>query len=559
MIEAEHTLASLRRLRRWIVPVLATLLFVWVALYRFNTLGGSFGGFDNDHFVQFAYAKQVEAGEQPLREFQAGVQGARPSLTFELSAAAQRYLGDNLRSEAWLTVAGVALASALTFVAASQIAPWPWALITALLSALISPKLYNYPKVLVLSVAALIIVRYAARPAWRRVVWMSAWTGIAFLFRHDYAVYCGVGFAAVLGLSHWDRWLEGATRAMVYGLVTVTLLAPSLWWIHEYSGLSEYVRNTLEMGRREAERTDIGWPQPDVRGVSSVSMVFERRANSEAWLYYLFLAIPVVTIAVACGRWARRGSGPDHSDAALIALGLMTAVLSHYFLRGRLEARFGDMAPPVALIGASLLAAALSRGPTPLVPWLVRAALALIVLAVTGVSIWSMESVGAELVTGRILEWPATIAERTSRISQELVDLPRALRLSLANDRMEASDYLYRCTRPSDRVLVVGYAPEVPVFAERLFAGGRATFVYGYYLDERYSRETLARLATESVPIALAEPEGVYERTPIIANYLKSTYVDVGSVMASGRPLRVLVQRRAPGNPSGPRGLPCFT
>src|SRR5688572_16874503 len=47
----------------------ALALVVFTASYRFNTLGGALGGFDDDHFVHFVYAKQVEAGEQPLRDF----------------------------------------------------------------------------------------------------------------------------------------------------------------------------------------------------------------------------------------------------------------------------------------------------------------------------------------------------------------------------------------------------------------------------------------------------------------------------------------------------------
>ena len=144
---------------RIVVGVVAILLFGWVFLYRFNTLGGAFGGFDNDHFLYFALAKQVQAGEQPLRDFQDAMHGAWPSLTYELlAAAAQRYFGDNLRSEAWLTVGGVALGTAVAFLAGSVVARWPWALATALLSALVSPKLYGYPKVLVTAVAALLIV-----------------------------------------------------------------------------------------------------------------------------------------------------------------------------------------------------------------------------------------------------------------------------------------------------------------------------------------------------------------------------------------------------------------
>jgi hypothetical protein len=54
-------------------------VFLFTGLYRFNTLGGTYGGFENDHFVPFAYAKQVQAGDQPLRDFSGlGLQGAWP-------------------------------------------------------------------------------------------------------------------------------------------------------------------------------------------------------------------------------------------------------------------------------------------------------------------------------------------------------------------------------------------------------------------------------------------------------------------------------------------------
>ena len=42
-----------------LILVVAVLLFGWTFLYRFNTLGGALGGFDNDHFVRVMLAKQV--------------------------------------------------------------------------------------------------------------------------------------------------------------------------------------------------------------------------------------------------------------------------------------------------------------------------------------------------------------------------------------------------------------------------------------------------------------------------------------------------------------------
>ena len=95
--------------------LLSIVLAVFVALYRFNTLGDSLGGFDDDHFVPLAYAKQVQAGEQPLRDFTGlGLQGVWPSLTYEASALAQSWWGNNLRSEALLTVAGLTVGTVVT-------------------------------------------------------------------------------------------------------------------------------------------------------------------------------------------------------------------------------------------------------------------------------------------------------------------------------------------------------------------------------------------------------------------------------------------------------------
>ena len=249
-------------------------------------------------------AKQVQAGEQPLRDFVDGVHGARPSLTYEFSAGAQRLFGNNLRSEAWLTVGGVALGATVTFLAGSLIAPWPWALSTALLSALLSPKLYGYPKVLVTAVATLLILSYARRPTWALVAAMSVWTAAAFLFRHDYSVYCAVGFGAVIVLAGDIPWRSRLARGIVYGVVAALLLAPSLWWIQRYRGISEYVRNTLEMSRNEYERTQIGWPVFTFDGGLSPFAVFRTDENAEAWIYYLFLIVPILVVAIA--MWRRR-------------------------------------------------------------------------------------------------------------------------------------------------------------------------------------------------------------------------------------------------------------
>jgi hypothetical protein len=555
MVDRPRVSEQLRR--PVVVAVVALLLFVWVFLYRFNTLGGAFGGFDNDHFLHFVYAKQVQAGEQPLRDFMdAGLQGARPSLTYELSAAAQTYFGNNLRSEAWLTVGGVALGAAIAFVAASMIAPWPWALATALLSALISPKLYGYPKVLVTAVASLLIVCASRLPPRTRVAVMSAWTAIAFLFRNDYAIYCVVGFVVVTVCAATASWRDRLTQAAAYLLLTGVLLAPSLWWVQHYRGLTEYARNGLEMSRNEASRTRIGWPRLSLE--HGLRSVIEDEDNAKAWIYYVFLAVPLVVIGVTA-KHAMQGRHEPHAPvAALLALSVMTMVLSHYFLRGNLAARFGDMGPPMAVLAAYLLFVS-TRG---LIDhWLRALPGAMIAIAVFGMTVmctWQMASVSSELRTGRLLELPGDLFERTRRASQELLAMPPSLREQEGAGRMQASAYLHQCTKTTDRVVVMGYATDVIVFAERLFGGRRASFVPGFYADDRYSRETVASLQSTSVPIVLGSNLFDDGQMPVIADYLRSHYEEAGKVRFYESELRVLVRRGLAGQPLGPGGLPCF-
>ena len=87
--------------RRAADAVLLITVLVAAFCYRFNTLGGAFGGFTNDQFGYLARARQIQAGDIPFRDFN------DPGwfLTDYLSAAMQWPGGYSLRSEALLTVA----------------------------------------------------------------------------------------------------------------------------------------------------------------------------------------------------------------------------------------------------------------------------------------------------------------------------------------------------------------------------------------------------------------------------------------------------------------------
>src|SRR5436190_14552899 len=91
--------------------IAALALLVLTSLYRFGTLGGALGGFDDDHSMQLAYARQIEAGERPGRDFLGvSLQGVWPPVGFLASAAAQRWLGETLRAEGVLTAGAMGIA-----------------------------------------------------------------------------------------------------------------------------------------------------------------------------------------------------------------------------------------------------------------------------------------------------------------------------------------------------------------------------------------------------------------------------------------------------------------
>ena len=58
------------RRRTFVVAgALALLLIAVTCVYRFATLGGPLGGFENDEFVTLSQAQQATLGERPVRDF----------------------------------------------------------------------------------------------------------------------------------------------------------------------------------------------------------------------------------------------------------------------------------------------------------------------------------------------------------------------------------------------------------------------------------------------------------------------------------------------------------
>jgi hypothetical protein len=506
-------------------------------------------------------ARQAMHGERPMRDFaDAGLQGAWPALTYELSALAMRVGGETLLPEALYTVGAVALAAALLFRAAAAVTgPIP-ALIAAVLTLLASTKLYAYHKVLVFAVAVTLLLRYARRPTARAAALLAAWSAVAFLFRHDYLVYLAPPVGVLIVARQIRARGDMLRHLLVYAAVTTVLLLGPLYSIARYVGVGEYLRTNLALTANESRRTDLEWPEFHATG-DGVGAFFADEQNAAAWLYYLCLAIPPVAAVVLIRRPIVPGLDVTAARAFLLSLVLLAALLDKFLLRGNLPGRLGDLGAPIAVLAAWLATGA--RGARVPIRLVASGAVGLL-LIVTTMSVSTVGNAWQELDTTGFRDSLQKIGRRLGVVTTELRALPPLPAGPAAFGGTNVVDFLRACTRPSDRVLVVADSPEVAALAARAFAAGQPTFRPGFYTRPEDQALMLRRLSGQPVPVVLTEVEEYDENFvpgfPQIAAHVAAFYQPVGELPSvTGGPMRVWARRdRVPAGRYAATSLPCF-
>ena len=531
------------------------LLFAVVFLYRFNTLGGAHGGFDNDHFINLARANQLFVGDWPLRDYpDASLQGMWPPLTYLASAGAQLVAGRTLLAEALLTVGAVALAAVFTMRACALLTGRVWVgAVASLFAVALSIKLYGYARPLVFALAAVLLFRYFDRPTRRRLLALVLLGAAAFLVRHDYAIYVGGGAFVGLVARHWQEPWVAVRRLAAAAVMGLALLTPGLVLMHLHTGAGNYIASARALIVDERLRTETGWPLAVDGGT----------VDAAAALYYTFLVLPFIAVLVAALR-ARRGRASAHELESVLSLAAMAVAANHLLLRNNLDGRIADPAVLAALLGAWLAVVAwdagngLRRGLSRL------ATLALCVAAFTAAA--SVGDVNRELATAGVTDGIKGVGERLVRVWSALSDLPPAEWKAVPLDgSMLAAAYINECTGPRDRVLNAVYDADVLVFGRRPFAAGQVNFVPGFYSTPEEQQAAVARARRQYVPLALTGPRDTHVEDfvpdfPIVARYLDEVYVEAGTISESGgRQLRVLVHRGVtPLRPFRGTQLPCF-
>jgi hypothetical protein len=504
--------ATERDLRGLMPTVVAcTLVFALTACLRFLALVG----FTNDQYTTLAAAQQMLFGEWPTRDF---VDFGAP-LAYATSAAAQLVFGRNLFAEAILTAAAFALAATLTVVAARRLSGSVIvAIVAALVEVAIFPRGYAYPKVLLYAAAPLLIWWYQDAPSSPvRMALLAVFVQIAFLFRHDHGLFIGAGAAVAAALGDGcPEWRRGARkRAATFSLFALAAALPYAVYVSVNGGLLRYVAGSIGYSAAEAADNDLIVPP--------FGLTLGVHRNSEAFLFYLFYLLPVIAAVVLYVTRERR----DRAFAHVVPLVVIALLADRGFLRDYLETRLADaIVMPVLLL--AWLCAQTERVAVPH-----RRAAARACAAVTAlVGVFTVATVGdtAEQLNraslfGGLRRMPERFVERSEELHERfnIRQVPAgpvpALELFF--------DYVDRCTTRDERLLLPGFIPEVAVYAQRPFAGGRSTILPGY-IDTTGERQRLvARIAMQKVPFVVVTgkfKDPVWRAYPELAAYVGQHY-----------------------------------
>jgi hypothetical protein len=290
-----------------------------------------------------------------------------------------------------------------------------------------------------------------------------------------------------------------------------------------------------------------------------------RRDNAAVWLYDALFLTPFAAAALLVVRAVRRAihAGEAPKVVAAIALSLLFNV---FLIRGNLDSRLPDVIVPAAILWAWML-----RGPwfgvirrSGVAP-LTRAAAAAVVM----VSIWMAVDVYAgsmnQLTATDLFSTPSNAARRLRGTIVELRRDPIEQFAPAGSTGLRAlTRYVNRCTAPTDRLLVLGFQPEVFFYADRRIAGGNVVFHANLGAAPAEQELIVERLRRQRVPVAILpvdQAEEIERVYPRVKKYLDGRYrVAKESGFREGRPIRVLVDRNIePPHVDAELDLPCFT
>ena len=520
----------------------AVLCILWPAAFVFTL--SSFV-FYNDSFDRIARARQIAGyGEWPFRDF------LDPGyfMTEFVSAGLQRLLGDSLLGDVLLSsvciATGTVLVAALSLRASRSLVT---ALAVSLLALLALPRGYDFDKVLFYPLVVALCWRYVDVPAAARVWAIAAGVVTAALFRYDTGIYALAAAVVAFVVIHAGDWTMLWRRIGLLAAAVTCLSLPALVFLQLTAGLPAVVDQVVTYAIREGGGT---------RFVASPAIALHDDLgtfeNANALLYYLFHALPLAGILVLTLRG--RSLAASRTEIAKVAsLIVLCIILNLFILRHPIAARAGGMIGPAAILAAWMFRSV----------WEVRHQAAGLLLrtgavAILGLFVWSLSTVSA---------WD-------ERLMQDLASPSALLKTAAASppdadvigSRTQTALALYvrECTRPTDRILVTFFAPEIPFFGQRAFAGGLLALHGGHWSEPRFQRRSLQQLTAHPPALIVHRSAAEFrEIYPLLARYVSEHYRSVGtteSLVGPGPDSLLLLVRndRAASATHSASSLPCF-
>jgi hypothetical protein len=566
---------------------LAVAFFVLTWFLRYNDPEGSFGGLTDDHFFYVAQAWQMLLGELPDRDF---VDPGAP-LTFTISAALQLLLGRSVWSEYVFCVTALSLGAALTFLIATRATgSILLGVAAALLEIALRPRLYNYPKILVYTVAIPCLWAWASAPRTKRTVLVALVAAFALLMRHDHGAYVVAAFGILLLTTRELSWGARIRQGAVFALAAALFVAPYFAYLQVNGGIPRHFMTAYRWSQRDYDRAPLVFPtltwQPLFAAAASgdpPSSWSDRppfvalASYSTWWLYWFATLLPAVALLLLAIRPARASPRWANEGPKILAVITLAVCVNNGFLRGNLAGRLADVAVPLVVLTTWAVAAALAIARTGRIEIGTRAVrLAGVLRAAVAVSACAVLAFTASVLARPLNELAQNsyFYEGAEGIRWDAERVTDRLRRTWPLDgwaeeskgSLGLARYLESCIGPNDRVLLTTLLPQVPALARRGFAGGHVDLRGGGFFATTEDQElTIARLRRQSVPVVIGplteDLPGYGESLPLVADYLQRAYTNTGDHdIGDGVAFSLLVHRDAHSirtyEPLG--GLPCF-
>ncbi len=302
-----------------------------------------------------------------------------------------------------------------------------------------------------------------------------------------------------------------------------------------------------------------------LRGVRLLPGIL-RGDNAIPFLYCFMYAAPVAAFIIAFYGGDRATPVPwNRSAAKIIVVSVLALLINRAFLRGNLDSRLADVSEVIGILVAWVAAMTLTRLSRP--SRIAGAVAVLLVLAGASLSVEALEHVAVQIAQTGVMGGPRTLRARASAIHEALDATPPVNAWPANTPGMEGlAHYVNACTSPDDRVLALGYMPEIYFLSQRAFAAGGVWIQPHFFDTAADQRLMIDRIGRYRVPIVITVPEPEFTTEyvasfPALTTLLRTEYREIATT-DFGRGFRFRILARQGVAPTGtfpPDQLPCFS